>query len=57
MTTKREYHNCKHWLYLPCPEKNNEFMMKTKVSTPPGPTLTEYDIEQINKTMPKMQKI
>jgi hypothetical protein len=56
MTTKKEYQNCKHWLYLPCPEKNNNFMMKTKPSTPPGSTLTEYDIEQINKLCKKCKK-
>ncbi len=56
MTTKKEYQNCKHWLYRPCPERNNEFMRKSEPSTPPGPTLTSYDIEQINKLCEKCDK-
>ncbi len=56
MTTNREFKNCKHWLYPPCPEKNNEFMIKTKMSDPPGFTLTTYDIGQINKLCQQCKK-
>jgi len=56
MTIKKEFQNCKHWLFPPCPERNNEFMMKTKVSELPGPLLTTYDIEQVNKLCQNCKK-
>ena len=58
MTNKRTYNNCKHWIYS-CPQANNEYMMKSKLGPPPGPTLTSYDIEKINELCamcPKYEK-
>lgn len=49
MANERNYAECKTWFYKLCPERNNEFMSKTEISSPRGATLTSYDIEQIKK--------
>ena len=56
MTIEKTYQNCRLWLYKPCPERNNNFMLKTQPSTPPGPILTTKDIEEINKLCKKCSK-
>jgi hypothetical protein len=53
---KKEYTKCKYWMLQSCPEKNNDYMIKTEPCIPPGPFITIYDIEEINMLCEKCSK-
>jgi hypothetical protein len=51
MTTQQTFLNCKYWLDPPCPEKENEFMQKTKIvpQASDTPVLTGSDFRAVDK--------